>query len=89
MRNVFHPSRRTLDLRRRLGLSQNARLLVFAGRFSGEKNLNVLLYAFARLGKPYHLLLIGGDRYARPNDNVTMIPYRRDSHELAQWIASV
>jgi alpha-1,6-mannosyltransferase len=85
---VFHPSRRTLDLRHRLGLSQDARLLVFAGRFSGEKNLSVLLYAFARLGKPYHLLLIGGERYARPNDNVTMIPYRRDSYELAQWIAS-
>ncbi len=63
-------------------------MLVFAGRFSGEKNLSVLLYAFARLGAPYHLLLIGGDRYARPNSNVTMIPYRRDSQELAQWMAS-
>ncbi len=48
----------------------------------------MLLYAFARLGAPYHLLLIGGDRHARPNSNVTMIPYRRDSQELAQWIAS-
>ena len=86
--NVFHPSRRTLDLRQRLGLSQDTRLLVFAGRFSGEKNLSVLLHAFARLGAPYHLLLIGGDRHARPNSNVTMIPYRRDSLELAQWIAS-
>jgi alpha-1,6-mannosyltransferase len=86
--NVFHPSRRTLDLRGQLGLPKNARLLVFAGRFSGEKNLSVLLYAFARLGAPYHLLLIGGDRFARPNSNVTMIPYRRDSQKLAQWIAS-
>jgi alpha-1,6-mannosyltransferase len=48
----------------------------------------VLLYAFARLGAPYHLLLIGGDRHARPTGNVTMIPYRRDSQELARWIAS-
>ncbi len=86
--NVFHPSRRTLDLRSRLGLPQNSRLLVFAGRFSGEKNLSVLLHAFARLGAPYHLLLIGGDRHARPNSQVTMIPYRRDIQELAQWIAS-
>jgi alpha-1,6-mannosyltransferase len=85
---VFHPGRRTLDLRARLGLAANTRLLVFAGRFSGEKNLNVLLHAFARLGEPYHLLLIGGDRHARPTSNVTMLPYRRDSHELAQWIAS-
>ena len=85
---VFHPSRRTGDLRARLGLAGNTRLLVFAGRFSGEKNLNVLLHAFARLGQPYHLLLIGGDRHARPTSNVTMLPYRGDSHELAQWIAS-
>jgi alpha-1,6-mannosyltransferase len=85
---VFHPSRRTLDLRARLGLAANTRLLVFAGRFSGEKNLDVLLHAFARLGEPYHLLLIGGERHARPTSNVTMLPYRRDSHELAQWIAS-
>jgi len=61
---------------------------VYAGRFSEEKNLPILLRAFARLGSPYHLLLIGGGRRARPAANVTMLPYRRDSHELAQWIAS-
>lgn len=86
---VFTPKRRTLDLRARLGLPENTRLLAYAGRFSGEKNLNVLLHAFARLGHPYHLLLIGGDRTARPTSNITMLPYRRDSHELAQWLASV
>jgi alpha-1,6-mannosyltransferase len=86
---VFNPKRRTLDLRARLGLPPETRLLAYAGRFSGEKNVNVLLHAFARLGHPYHLLLIGGDRTARPTANVTMLPYRRDSHELAQWLASV
>ena len=59
---VFHPRRRTLALRPRLGLPAAARVLVFAGRFAGEKNLPVLLQAFARLGSPYHLLLIGGER---------------------------
>src|SRR5205807_6495979 len=53
-----------------------------------EKNLPLLLQAFARLGAPYHLLLIGGQRAARPAANVTVLPYRRDSLELAQWIAS-
>jgi alpha-1,6-mannosyltransferase len=86
---IFSPARRTLDLRAKLGLPENARLLAYAGRFSGEKNLDVLLQAFARLGAPYHLLLIGGDRSARPTPNVTMLPYRRDSAELAQWLASV
>ncbi len=85
---MFRPERRTLDLRAKLGLPDNTRLLAYAGRFSGEKNLNVLLHAFARLGAPYHLLLIGGDKNAQPTPNVTMLQYRRDSHELAQWLAS-
>ena len=85
---VFHPQRRTPALRAHLGLPADARLLVFAGRFAGEKNVPVLLQAFARLGSPYHLLLIGGERIARPAANVTMLPYRRDSQELARWIAS-
>jgi len=85
---VFHPKRRRPGLRERLGLTTGARLLVYAGRFADEKNLPVLLHAFARLGSPYHLLMIGGDREARPSSNITLLPYRRDSHELAQWLAS-
>jgi alpha-1,6-mannosyltransferase len=85
---VFSPARRTLDLRRLLELPDDARLLVFAGRFSEEKNLPVLRAAMALLGKPYHLLLIGGGRAARPSRNVSVLPYRRDSIELAQWLAS-
>jgi len=85
---VFHPRRRTLALRERLGLPPETRLLVYAGRFAEEKNLPLLLQAFARLGRPYHLLLIGGSRAARPAHNVTMLPYRGDSLELASWVAS-
>ena len=85
---VFRPERRGGWLRERLGLAPGARLLVYAGRFAGEKNLPVLLDAFARLGSPYHLLLIGGDRDGKPAANVTMLPYRRDSVELAEWLAS-
>ena len=62
---VFQPQRRGEWLRERLGLARAARVLVYAGRFAGEKNLPVLLDAFASLGSPYHLLLIGGDREAR------------------------
>jgi alpha-1,6-mannosyltransferase len=85
---VFRPERRTHDLRERLGLPADSRVLVYAGRFSADKNLPVMLQAFARLGRPYHLLMIGGDQEARPADNVTMLRYRKDSHELAQWLAS-
>jgi alpha-1,6-mannosyltransferase len=85
---VFTPERRGRPLRERLGLPKDARVLLYAGRFAQEKNLPVLLQAFARLGRPYHLLLLGGERAARPAANVTMLPYRRDSLELAGWIAS-
>ncbi len=85
---VFRPQRRGDWLRQRLGLAPTARVLVYAGRFSGEKNLPVLLQALAQLGSPYHLLLIGGERQGRPAANVTMLPYRRDSIELAEWLAS-
>lgn len=86
--DIFSPLRRTLDLRQLLQLPAEARLLVFAGRFSEEKNLDVLRGAMALLGQPYHLLLIGGGRSSHPSDNVTVLPYRRDSVELAQWLAS-
>jgi len=85
---IFSPARRTLDLRRMLGLAEDTRLLVFAGRFSEEKNLHVLRAAVAMLGRPYHLLLIGGGRSARPRPDVTVLPYRRDSLELSQYLAS-
>jgi alpha-1,6-mannosyltransferase len=86
--NVFRPERRTPGLRKELGLSSNARVLIYAGRFAGEKNLPVLLRAFCLLGRPYHLLMVGGERESRPAANITMLPYRRDSLELAQWLAS-
>jgi len=85
---VFSPQRRGIPVRECLGLPADARVLLYAGRFAGEKNLPVLLQAFARLGSPYHLLLIGGEYAARPQPNITMLPYRRDSLELAGWIAS-
>jgi alpha-1,6-mannosyltransferase len=86
---VFSPSRRRNDLRSQLGLSPNVRLLAYAGRFAGEKNLPVLHEAFARLGAGYHLLLLGGDRTYNPAHNVTVLPYRRNPVELAGWLASV
>ena len=85
---IFSPARRTPHLRRELGLPEQARLLAYAGRFSGEKNIQVLRDAFERLGAPYHLLMIGGGRHEQPAANVTVLPYRRDSVELARWLAS-
>jgi alpha-1,6-mannosyltransferase len=85
--DVFTPTRGGRDLRGELGLSRDTRLLVFAGRFSAEKNIPVLVDAFRRLGEPYHLLLIGGGESSRTG-NVTRIPYCRDNRVLASYYAS-
>jgi alpha-1,6-mannosyltransferase len=84
---TFSPERRGRDLRSELSLPADTRLLVFAGRFSAEKNIPILVDAFGRLGKPYHLLLIGGAERGRA-ENVTRLPYCRDNRELAGVFAS-
>ena len=85
--DTFSPERRTRDLATELGLPRGTRVLVFAGRFSKEKNIPVLTETFRRLGNPYHLLLIGGDQAGREG-NVTRLPYCRDNHTLASYLAS-
>jgi alpha-1,6-mannosyltransferase len=84
---TFTPERGGRDLRAELQLPRDTRLLVFAGRFSAEKNIPVLVEAFRKLGAPYHLLLIGGRESAR-SGNVTRIPYCRDNQTLAGYLAS-
>jgi alpha-1,6-mannosyltransferase len=85
--DMFSPARGGRDLRGELGLVPQTRLLVFAGRFSKEKNIPLLIDAFRRLGAPYHLLLIGGAE-SRREGNVTHVPYCGDNRSLASWYAS-
>jgi alpha-1,6-mannosyltransferase len=84
---TFTPERRVRNLPAELNLPPDTRVLVFAGRFSAEKNIPVLTAAFARLGNPYHLLLIGGGEASRVG-NVTRLPYCRDNRVLASYFAS-
>jgi alpha-1,6-mannosyltransferase len=85
--DTFSPARAGRDLRRDLQISRESRLLVFAGRFSAEKNIPVLIETLRVLGDPYHLLLIGGDE-SRRDGNVTRIPYCRDARTLAGYYAA-
>jgi alpha-1,6-mannosyltransferase len=84
----FHPARRDASLRAELGLPADTRLLVFAGRLAREKQIPLLLETFARLGNPYHLLLVGGEARTRLSANVTLLPYEQDSARLARLLAS-
>ncbi len=85
---VFNPARRDPSLRSELGLRHDARLLIYVGRFSAEKNLPLLLQAARRLGSDYHLLAVGGNPIPFAPDNVSFLPFERDREKLARLLAS-
>ena len=89
---VFSPQRRDDTLREQLGLGPEARLLVYAGRFTHEKKLHVLIEAVRKLGEPYHLILVGsapeGSEPPPQHPWLTVIPFRRDQRQLASLLAS-
>lgn len=85
---LFHPGRRDTTLRRDLGVGDNTRLLVFAGRDAREKNIPVLLDAMCWLGPRYHLLLVGCGRGLALPGNVTALPYAGSVQYLARLLAS-
>ncbi len=84
---IFAPARRDRLLKRRLGLAEDCRLLVYAGRFSREKNLAALIAAVEMLGSPYHLLLIGGGQKISASGRVSCLPYQQDASALASLMA--
>jgi alpha-1,6-mannosyltransferase len=86
--NVFRPERRVETLREHLRLPANARLLVYAGRFTPEKKLNLLIDAVRKLGRPYHLVLVGGGEELPRYPQITHIPFKRDQRQLARLLAS-
>lgn len=85
--SLFHPGCRDQALRRQLGLRPDARLLVYAGRFSREKKLPILIEAIEHLGPPYHLLMVGGKMSGVQSSQVTCLPFQ-NGDALAKLIAS-
>ena len=85
---VFCPQRRFTTLRRHLSLAPETRLLVYAGRFTAEKKLALLIDAVCALGQPYHLLLVGGGAALPRLPQITYIPFKRDQQALARLLAS-
>lgn len=86
---VFRPERRVETLREHLRLPRDARLLVYAGRFTAEKKLVLLVEAVRKLGRPYHLVLVGGGNYPLPHyPQITFVPFKRDQRQLARLLAS-
>ncbi|MCW4149172.1 glycosyltransferase family 1 protein [Halomonas sp. 18H] len=86
--DTFHPERADERLRASLQLPDSTRLLVFAGRHSREKNVDLLLEVMQRLGGDYRLLLMGPGMPARVPANVVSVPRCCDRHEVARALAS-
>jgi alpha-1,6-mannosyltransferase len=82
------PRARDPELRLALGIPADARLLVFAGRMSAEKRIQDLIAAANILGRPYHLLLVGGPSRRRIAPNITLLEYQQDPRQLARILAS-
>ena len=85
---VFHPGRRLETLRAHLLLPPDARLLVYAGRFTQEKKLLLLIEAVRKLGRPYHLVMVGGGIALPRYPQITYLPFKHDQRHLARLLAS-
>jgi alpha-1,6-mannosyltransferase len=89
---VFRPAREDEKmretLREHLGLDPDSRLLIYAGRFTQEKKLHVLIEAVRKLGDSYHLVLVGGGDTLPHAPQLTIIPFQRDQRQLARLLAS-
>lgn len=86
--SVFSPGARDDGFRAGLGLPPSTRLVVYAGRFTREKNLPALVEAVHRLGDAYHLLLIGSGKLSVTSPRVTRLPFQPDPRRLAACIAA-
>lgn len=86
---TFHPDRRDREwLVKKLGVRSDARILVFAGRPSREKNISALVEAVQMLGDPYVLVLVGAGLGMPDEPQVVTLPFQRDPRSVARILAS-
>jgi phosphatidylinositol alpha 1,6-mannosyltransferase len=92
----FHPGKRSEEVREALGVEPGAPLVIYAGRLSKEKSLDVLLAAFTRLAgtHPKARLVVTGDGPQRRalvrsfrSPGITFTNWKR-GEELAALFAS-
>jgi alpha-1,6-mannosyltransferase len=87
--SVFQPQRIDRRWREAAGISPAARVLVYAGRFAPEKNLDLLVGAVELLGPPYVLVLIGaGPCTPHASARVRVLPYQRSEFMLSGALAA-
>ena len=91
----FSPQKRDPRLRRRLGLTDDQPLLIYAGRLDLEKRPHIVVEAFGRLPRSLGaaLLLLGDgplrEQFAgREQERIFAPGYCSDRSDLAAWLAS-
>jgi alpha-1,6-mannosyltransferase len=85
---LFDPAKRSDGWRIEHGISPDAKVLLYVGRYASEKNLPVLVDAVTRLGEPYILVTIGGGPLPPSGNRVIVLPYESDMESLAKAYAS-
>ncbi len=94
--NIFNPSKRNPYLRKMLGVGEDKFLLLYVGRLSMEKNINLLIELFEHLDPTlFHLLIVGDgplrrdvEKLSRKFPNLTYMGYVSNEEELASIYAS-
>lgn len=86
--NLFHPGQRDPHWRRELGCSDTDIVLLYAGRFAPEKNLDQLARAVDRLGARFALIAIGDGPRPPHGARVRVVPYQSEPAKLARALAS-
>jgi phosphatidylinositol alpha 1,6-mannosyltransferase len=93
---LFHPCKRSATIRKSMGVEPGGVLILYAGRISKEKDLDVLLRAFTRLRGDHpeaRLAVIGDGPHRRAlvrlyrSPGITFTSWKQ-GEELAAWFAS-
>jgi len=84
----FHPSKRSDQWRRELGIPEHMVVLLYIGRLAPEKNLHVLGETVDRLGRDYVLVVQGAGPCTPHGERVVRLPYCSDSGAVARALAS-
>lgn len=86
--NLFHPRLRDSQWRRELGCTESDVVLLYAGRFAPEKNLDLLAAAVGQLGPPFVLIAVGDGPRPPSGARVRVVPYLTEPTDLARALAS-
>lgn len=96
--SIFHPGRRSEELRRNLGAPNGRKIVLYMGRLAPEKGIHVLLKAFRKLFNEKNIITVvaGGGHYsrqlekaaARNPDRLKLLDRTKTRHQAAGLMAS-